>query len=455
VSSSFNRFLICALILIFALLFFQSVTRQFNIDEFEHVHAAWYVQTGHVPYRDFFQNHNPLLYYLMAPVLSVSGDSPGSLILLRLIFFLLTVAIAFVTHQIAKLATKSDGAAILSVVLLLTMAVFFQKVIEIRPDVPQVLFALISVYYLLAFLKNNEPKSIAASGLYASISFIFLQKTAFLLISYAILFVFLLLKNRLTTKNAVRFSIWFSGPLILFAAYLLFSGSFKDYLMTCWLVYMTMPTAFSPLNYVYLSQNALFWILSLIAPIYLLRTKNAGIEVKAVAFLALFQLVSLFAYKFPYRQEFMLALAFSSIAIAYFVSSGLNRFKVRDVWKVAVVVLLILQPLPQLASWKSNGDDLARINYVLESSRADDRIYDGMIRFNLYRPDLHYFWLNMLSLKSYNELTKNKYGDYDVCRLIKEKRPKFISDYMIDLTKCGLDKAYLQTKYEGLYMRKE
>ena len=38
------------------------------MDHAEHIHAAWLVWQGQVPYRDFFQHHNPLLWYLFAPV---------------------------------------------------------------------------------------------------------------------------------------------------------------------------------------------------------------------------------------------------------------------------------------------------------------------------------------------------------------------------------------------------
>lgn len=38
------------------------------MDTAEHIHSSWLVSIGKVPYRDFFQHHNPLLWYLFAPV---------------------------------------------------------------------------------------------------------------------------------------------------------------------------------------------------------------------------------------------------------------------------------------------------------------------------------------------------------------------------------------------------
>ena len=41
-----------------------------NGDNVEHIHATWLVAYGEVPYRDFFQHHNPLMWYLFAPLVN-------------------------------------------------------------------------------------------------------------------------------------------------------------------------------------------------------------------------------------------------------------------------------------------------------------------------------------------------------------------------------------------------
>ena len=39
-----------------------------NGDNVEHIHSTWLVAQGKVPYRDFFQHHNPLVWYIFAPI---------------------------------------------------------------------------------------------------------------------------------------------------------------------------------------------------------------------------------------------------------------------------------------------------------------------------------------------------------------------------------------------------
>ena len=39
-----------------------------NGDSVEHIHSSFLVALGYVPYRDFFQHHNPLMWFIFAPV---------------------------------------------------------------------------------------------------------------------------------------------------------------------------------------------------------------------------------------------------------------------------------------------------------------------------------------------------------------------------------------------------
>ena len=40
----------------------------FDLDEFEHLHASWLVSIGKIPYVDFFEHHNPLMWYITSPL---------------------------------------------------------------------------------------------------------------------------------------------------------------------------------------------------------------------------------------------------------------------------------------------------------------------------------------------------------------------------------------------------
>jgi len=96
------------------------------------------------------------------------------------------------------------------------------------------------------------------------------------------------------------------------------------------------------------------------------------------------------------------------------------------------------------------------MKYILSMTKDTDFVYDGANNFNLFRHDLHYFWFQTTTgLENYNALSGNRFGDYDPCSLIKAKKPKFITTLHFDFSACGLDAFYVETKYPGVYIRRE
>ena len=134
--------LLFVLLAVLALLLLSlSVNRVFWDDEIEHVHASWYVHHGQVPFRDFFEHHHPLLWFLLAPVVSIFNEGLAVLAAARLLMLLLAAGIAWLTWRIGRLAGGSVETGLLTVALLFTQSMFIPCVMEVRPDVPMVFLA--------------------------------------------------------------------------------------------------------------------------------------------------------------------------------------------------------------------------------------------------------------------------------------------------------------------------
>ena len=67
-----------------------------QLDEFEHLHAAWLVSQGQTPYTDFFEHHTPLFYYVGAPLLTLAKPSFDTILDMRLLALTLTMSMAAV-----------------------------------------------------------------------------------------------------------------------------------------------------------------------------------------------------------------------------------------------------------------------------------------------------------------------------------------------------------------------
>jgi hypothetical protein len=81
-------------------------------------------------------------------------------------------------------------------------------------------------------------------------------------------------------------------------------------------------------------------------------------------------------------------------------------------------------------------------------------MYDEWRDFNLFRPDMHYFWfMTTPGVRLYNGLTGGRYADYDVCRLVAEVKPRFVSNRASRLDACGLAGLYRPTRFDRLVER--
>jgi len=449
-------------ILLSFLAFSYSLHWSFDHDEFAHVHNAWQVANGYTPYTDFFHNHHPLLWYSIAPFLVILGNSIQTLVIVRIAIFGLTIGMAFLTFLIARRCTSSTRASLLSVLLLLSMVMFVEKSIEIRPDVPQVMLGLVSVYFLVSFTETHENKHMALAGLCASFAFLFSQKTTFLLIAYAPLLLHGLLRHRIPARALLYFLISLSVPLLVFLVLLVKSGSLSGYLLNNWLMNIHWLYTFSPLRCLsrsFVGQNALFWLLSPVSICTVLLSRRTSNALKATAFIAMVLLFSaLLVVKAPFRQHYLFVIPLLCVATGHLLERVIVRFRLRGIHILILVIVLLAQPLlfllPRSTSSRVRDRQLARVEFVLDNSAASDLVYDGNIQFNLFRPDLHYFWFSVgknRGLDTYNLVTGDQYGDYDGCQLVKEKQPRFISDYELDITACGLRALYDETKYKGLY----
>lgn len=121
---------------------------------------------------------------------------------------------------------------------------------------------------------------------------------------------------------------------------------------------------------------------------------------------------------------------------------------------VAVPVMMLID-----YSASHNRFQIEKIKYATATTKPQNLVYDGDARFNLFRNDLHYFWYSTgpnKNLQQYNTLTGNRYGDYDPCSLIMQKKPSLISDYLIDISRCPAFENYgqdAQSRFFNLYRK--
>ena len=438
-----------------------SIFRFLDGDEVEHVHSAWYVLNGAVPYVDFFEHHHPLLWYLLAPALAIAGESAGTIVVLRLGFFLLMPAAAWATYRLARECGGGRDAAWLSVFLLLSMTTFVFVAIEIRPDVPQTLFGVISAIFLVRTLRTRSARDAVLTGLFAAVAFLFLQKAALLIALYPVPFVAAAARRRVPWRLGVYAAGAFISGCVPFAAYLVWSGSLNDYVVTNWLLnahigagrpVFRLPDEWALRD---LARNGAFWGLSLaMAVVAVWRRLNTPFTLPAWLGWGLVAVVAVLNRVVD--RYVVAAVPFLAVAVGLWLADEAARRTVRGVRFTALLLVVCLVPGVAMARavFRTNRGQLAKIQFVLDRSRAGDRMHDEWRDFNVFRPDMHYFWfMTRPGVRLYNSATGGRRADYDACRLIAAVRPRFVSDRTGQLAQCGLAGQYRSTPFDRLMER--
>ncbi len=143
--------------------------RHFDPDEFEHAHAAWCVSKGMLPYQDFFEHHTPWYYYVLSPfarAFRVAASVDGAthfLVFGRGMSMALAGLSVFLLYRMGRLG-QHGRAGVLAGVFLITQPVFFQKAVEIRPDLLALPLFLWGIYLLLRVLARESATALAGAG---------------------------------------------------------------------------------------------------------------------------------------------------------------------------------------------------------------------------------------------------------------------------------------------------
>lgn len=154
------------------------LVRVYDPDEFEHIHAAVAIASGQTPYRDFFEHHPPLTYWLSVPVVRAAGLSPQLLTHHRLLSLAFSVACAAGAWRLGR-TLYGALPALWAVLATLTLPSFVEKQVEWRPDVVATAVAPWAAWFLVRPSRRRSGSDFAA-GVLLGLATLATQKAVFL-----------------------------------------------------------------------------------------------------------------------------------------------------------------------------------------------------------------------------------------------------------------------------------
>ena len=174
-----------------------------NGDNIEHIHSSFLVSQGLVPYRDFFQHHNPLLWYIFAPLVgffAYNATIAEVVCVISFLFFLKSLVYVYKinTEFLSNRFWGAVAGAIIATPLYKLYAVDF------RPDNYMVFCLFGGIYYYFLYLKDKKQSNLSWSFVWFFISFLFAQKALFPLVVIACHILYSWVRNDISTKDFLK-----------------------------------------------------------------------------------------------------------------------------------------------------------------------------------------------------------------------------------------------------------
>lgn len=431
-----------------------SVLKRFDPDEIEAVHSAWKILKGERIYVDFFQHHHPLLYAYLAPIIAICGERPATIVACRLAMLPFFAGIAGGAFVLGRRVFGGPAAKIGLFLLLCSWPLIF-KAVEIRPDVPQVMFGMIA----LALLFGRGGASARATviryslvGLCLGVSFLFLQKAVFAIAGVLAVTAWRIRCKEVGWVALVALMGGMAGALISFGIWVVGCQMVAEYLFLNWTLnaHFRARYAFAPFAGVMFITQPLTVAFALAAVIWCLRDRRQRELVCVAAILG----GAVVAARRAWPQYWLPVLPL----VAMFAGHGLAALLKRR--RVLLAVLLVCSALtpPIVEAIRAlgfNRHQMEKIGYVLSITGPGDRVYDPSLQFNLFRDDVDYFWFSTGERQVLGAYRALRPYPYDVCERIDRFKPKVISSSQIrDIADPRIQEHYRKSaRYQDLYIR--
>ena len=144
------------------------LNRRIDPDESQHLHVAWLITQGQVPYRDFWEHHLPFFHYAMAPLTLWLAERPAVYFAARGVMVLLATLAVWLTWRLAR-RLSADGAVWAAVILALAPQ-FAETSTETRPDVPALVAHLAGVLALVSWRASGRTSWLWGAGVWQGVA---------------------------------------------------------------------------------------------------------------------------------------------------------------------------------------------------------------------------------------------------------------------------------------------
>ncbi|MCX5696775.1 MAG: glycosyltransferase family 39 protein [Candidatus Omnitrophica bacterium] len=326
-----------------------SLIRYFDPDEFEHLHAARNIYHGMVPYKDYFDHHTPFFHAFLSAFYIFLADKIQLIFLARFFMILFTGGILYMTYRIAKLL-YGVNIALYSVVFLSYVVMFQEKTLEIRTDLPAVIFLLLSIYLFMLGMQDQDKHErkrqrdhFLMSGVTISCALLTNQKMFFAIFALLLMWIWVLFNGhrKLSLKEWSGPILWFIFgffiPFGITCLYFSLSNALKEFIYRCFVMNILWKTRFLPYQYVgqLIIQNPFFSVLSALGLLFstfaVFKKKKIPDYYFVPVFVTYAFIIGLFIIRVPQRQYYLFFIPLLAVYCGFAFQTFIGYFSFHNI----------------------------------------------------------------------------------------------------------------------------
>ena len=415
-----NALLTILICLNISILFLYAYIHIVNVDEREHLYASYMIHNGYIPYRDFFEHHHPLLWYIFAPLLYFCDNTPYIWYIIRTFGLIIIFGCTYYVYKLMYIISNNKQSSLIAALFYLSFDITRISGTEFRPDNLMILFFLAGLYTYLKYIKTQQWPFLASSYALLFLSFFTLQKNFFMLITLAAIIIYTAIKNRNLRRQIL---LTLALPITLTASYILYlyyHNSLKDYFELNWLIYL-----YRHLDYTFIATKK--YIVPLIGAICIFIPNIKKLPyINIIKILYIIEIINLL-FTASSEQYFLTLYPFLAIILA----TTLYQFKQQ--YQIIVIPIFILTTAVSfynISHYQKIRLQRAVVysNLVLSNTKKDDLIVHDLLWIGGLRQSAHgYYWFGLEGIARLDYKIFHRRAFPDINSILKQHHPKLVA----------------------------
>lgn len=437
-----------------------------NGDNVEHIHSTWLVSNGKIPYRDFFQHHNPLLWYVFAPFIGFVSNQVLLLDIAHAIGMLAGVVTFFYVYKISTTFFANKIASVLSL-LTLCPPYFYIYSFNYNPDTFMALSYAMGIYYLFLYWKESKLYHLVISFFCFFLSFLFTQKILLVLFVLGVLSLIVFYKRKIPLSDIGYALLLPIVGLAVFIACLYNKSILELYWQTNYIFNIEMQEFYGNNKISITDKNTIMPAIIFASIGMILLFAKANIYFKTFSVLFVIEAIQRFFY-FSIAPYYLLPLMIYVVCInSSLIEKIINKYYVLCI--IFISISCFYAYISKESYLQARGTDRSFANYISSNITPCDYVLSGFLSSqSIISKDPHYYW----ALLGHIDIAGEKIGIHpkpNVSEVVLKYKPKFVyggiyfdnyaknRGYDIPVQKVDadiLDKFYIPTPFLNFYLLK-